>query len=140
MSTHEWAANQLRNAAVDQVTATAVLSLMEVWETKTFWGDSERADRVLQLFTDLARGHAIEPESGPERKWVASTSAKPRQHDVVRVRLDAFRDEEKHELNGREGTIARVSRGTLVVAFEDGSVMHTAPENLETLVPLDRKS
>ncbi len=134
MSLYDWAEEQLQTAKVDQVTATAVLSLIEVWQHKTFWGDSTRADRVLAIFSDLAKGHSLDLPTDPGYTWVASTSAKPRQHDAVRVRRDAFRDEERHTLNGREGVVARVSRGTLVVSFGDGSVIHVAPDQLETRV------
>lgn len=134
MSLYDWAEEQLKTAGIDQVTTTAVLSLIEVWQHKMFWGDSDRADRVLSLFVDLAKGQSIDIPNEPGYTWIASTSAKPRQHDAVRVRRDAFRDEDRHVLNGREGVVARVSRGTLVVSFEDGSVIHIAPDKLETRV------
>lgn len=134
MSTYEWNRSQLESAGVDDETRVDVLSLLAVWERIVFPSGDPRRERVLTVFTDLARGIAIEKEPDPGFTWVSALKAKPRQKDRVRIKRDAFDGQTGLQLNGKEGIIARVSRGTLVVALDGEGSLHVAPEKLETRV------
>ncbi len=136
MSAYEWHREQLAAADLDDETRADVLSLITLWERMSFVADDPRREKVLSTFGDLARGVAIDVVDDPSFAWAPATKAKPRQHDKVRVRRDAFPGDVGRQLNGREGIIARISRGSLVVAFKDGSSTHVQPEKLETQVPL----
>ncbi len=135
MSAFEWAREQLDG--VDETTRHEVLALLTVWEGFTFSAEDPRKERVLSFFSDLARGVAIETED-PEKSefvWIPATKAKPRQKDRIRVRRDAFTGEQGKALNGKEGIVARISRGTLVIAIEGEGSAHVHPEKLEARVP-----
>ena len=95
--------------------------------------DDPRKELVLTTFTDLARGIAID-KPDPNVTWVDATRAKPRQKDRVRIKRDAFSGELGRALNGKEGIIARVSRGSLVVAVDGEGSTHIAPDKLETRI------
>jgi hypothetical protein len=136
MSLSEWAAAQLTKSGTDQVTTTSVMRLIELWDTMTFGSDVERRDNVLNLFGELARSHALEAANPTPYTWVSANNAKPRQHDRVRVRRDAFAGEQGTILNGEEGVVARIARGTLVISMDIGGVIHINPSLLETQVPV----
>lgn len=134
MSRYEWSREQLDT--VDPELREDVLSLIRVWEQMVFTADDPRRERVLSIFNDLARGIAIEkvdPESAAY-EWVDATRAKPRQKDPVRIKRDAFTGEQGRALNGKEGIVARIARGTLVVAIDGGS-LHVQPDKLEARIP-----
>jgi hypothetical protein len=136
MSLSEWAAAQLKKSGTDQVTTTSVLRLIELWDTMSFGSDVERRDNVLNLFGELARSHALAASDPTPYTWISANTAKPRQHDRVRVRLDAYTGETGTMLNGEEGVVARIARGTLVIAMDIGGVIHINPSLLETQVPV----
>jgi len=135
MSSYEWAREQLES--VDEATRADVLALLMVWEQIVFPAGDPRRERVLTVFSDIVHGIAVEkedPDSGFE--WVAATRAKPRQKDRIRVRRDAYAKETgKQALNGKEGIVARISRGTLVISFGDEGSTHITPDKLEARVP-----
>ncbi len=134
MSSYEWAREQLSGVALDEATSANVMYLLLAWEKRDTGSDEER---VISIFSDLARGIAIETTTEAEDFiWVPALRAKPRQHDVVRVRRDAFDSGPSRELNGKVGIVARISRGTLVVAFDQGTKSaHLHPDKLEAQVP-----
>lgn len=134
MSAFEWARTQLDG--VEEPVRGEVLALLTVWEGFTFSADDPDKERVLSFFSDLARGVAIEKEDqeASEFVWIPAAKAKPRQKDRVRVRRDAFTGEQGKALNGKEGIVARVSRGTLVIAFGDEGSAHVHPDKLEARV------
>lgn len=136
MSSYEWSRAQLDAAGVDEAVRVDVLALLSVWERIIFPAGDPRRERVLTIFADLTRGIAIEKDPDPGFTWVSAVKAKPRQKDRVRIRRDAFDGESGKQLNGKEGIIARVSRGTLVVALDGEGSLHVAPEKLETRVPV----
>lgn len=136
MSRYEWAREQLAEAGVDLELQTDVVRLLSVWEQMTFAADDPRADRVLSIFSDLARGVAIEKDADPGFIWVSALQAKPRQKDRVRIKRDAFTSPVEQQLNGKEGIVARIARGTLVMAVDNEGSLHVSPEKLETRVPV----
>lgn len=134
MSAFEWAREQLDG--VGEPVRGEVLALLSVWETFTFSAEDPDKERVLSFFSDLARGVAIEKED-PESEfvWIPAIKAKPRQKDRIRVRRDAFTGEQGKALNGKEGIVARISRGTLVIAIDGEGSAHVHPDKLEARVP-----
>lgn len=134
MSSYEWAREQLDRVSLDEATSANVMSLILAWERRDTGSDEER---VLSIFGDLARGIAIETTTEDQDfTWAPATKAKPRQHDVVRVRRDAFDSGPSRVLNGKVGIVARISRGTLVIAFDQGTTSaHLHPDKLEAQVP-----
>ena len=135
MSSYEWCREQL--ADVEEATRSNVLALLTVWERMVFPAGDPRRERVLTMFSDLVHGIAIEKEDpDSDYEWVSALLAKPRQKDRIRVKRDAFSKETgKQVLNGKEGIVARVSRGTLVIAIENEGSTHITPDKLETRVP-----
>lgn len=134
MSKYEWMRSQVES--LDEATRTDVLALISVWEQFGFTAEDPRRDRVLDIFSDLARGVALDTDSPDSAwEWVPAVKAKPRQKDRVRVKRDAFTGELGVALNGKEGIVARISRGTLVVAIDNEGSLHVHPEKLEARVP-----
>lgn len=128
----EWVRSQMVAAGIDQVCQTSVRRLLDVWDTMTFADDDPRISVVLDAFTALAQSHALRPMSEATVTWMPARVSKPKQHDQVRVALDAFSGPLGLDLNGREGTVARITHGLYVVAFSDGSSRHLSPDLLET--------
>lgn len=135
MSSYEWSRAQLDSAGLEEAVRVDVLALISVWERIIFPAGDPRRERVLTVFADLARGIAIEKDPDPGFTWVPAIKAKPRQHDRVRIKRDAFTGTPGQTLNGKEGIVARISRGTLVVAVDGEGSLHVAPDKLETRVP-----
>jgi hypothetical protein len=134
MSQYEWRREQLTSAGVDEETRTDVLALLAVWERIVFTADDPRKEKVLTTFTDLARNIAIEKDD-PAFEWLPATRVKPRQNDRIRIVRDAFPGERGRELNGKEGIVARISRGTLVMQVDGAGSVHVHPDLLEARVP-----
>lgn len=134
MSSYEWARDQLASVSLDEATSANVMNLLIAWERRDTGSDEER---VISIFSDLARGIAIETTTDDEDyTWGPAAKVKPRQHDVVRVRRDAFLTGPSRDLNGKIGTVARISRGTLVIAFDKGTrTAHLHPDKLEAQIP-----
>lgn len=135
MSAYEWARQQIEESDLDAESKERVRELYTVWEKFVFASGDPNIELVLDAFSGLARGHAIERGTPPEFVWIPAEKAKPRQKDVVRVRRDAFPTWPNRELNGRVGVVARLSRGTLVIAFEGRGTAHIHPELLEARIP-----
>jgi hypothetical protein len=134
-SSYEWTRDQLDKSGASSVVKETVRKLLEVWEQTTFSSDEERA-RVREIFSDLVQGHAVEAPEMEGYEWMSSLTAKPRQHDKIRIKRDAYTNYQSRELNGQTGIIARISRGMLVVALDTGGTVHITPDKLETLVPV----
>jgi hypothetical protein len=134
MSQYEWRREQLTSAGVDEETRADVLALLAIWERIVFTADDPRKEMVLTTFTDLARDIAIE-KVDPEFEWLPAIRVKPRQNDRIRIVRDAFSGDRGRELNGKEGTVARISRGVLVMAVDGSGTVHIHPELLEARVP-----
>ena len=134
MSQYEWRRDQLTSAGVDEETRTDVLSLLAVWERIVFTADDPRKEQVLSIFSDLARDIAIEKED-PAFEWLPAARVKPRQNDRIRIVRDAFVGERGRALNGKEGIVAHISRGTLVMQVDGEGSVHVTPDKLEARVP-----
>jgi hypothetical protein len=140
MLSNEWVQRQMNGAGLPQTTQTSVHRLIEVWNTMSFRDGDPAAESTIEAFSKLALGHALPvlaDADGPAR-WVSSTIAKPRQGSRVRIRLDGYTGEAGERLNGREGAVARVTYGLLVVSFDGMSgSQHFRPDMLETRVTVE---
>jgi len=114
----DWVRTQLTRAKVRQVTGDAVLTLLHTWETISFTNDSQRQDS-LDMFTTLAQGHLITPESS---EWVPvqSRGVMLRVGDEVRVKSDAFTGDLGTIHNGRIGRVVAKRYGDIIVKHTDG--------------------
>ncbi len=134
-SSYEWTRDQISKSGASPIVKEAVRKLLEVWEQTTFSSDEERT-RVREIFSDLVQGHSVEPPEEDGYEWMSALTAKPRQHDKIRIKRDAYTNYQSRELNGQTGSIARISRGMLVVALDTGGTVHITPDKLETRVPV----
>lgn len=135
----DWVRQQMTEAKVKQSVGTAVLRLLEVWETMNHRENT--AKETLETFSKLAMGHAlVEPKiSGFDGVWVPAQPGQISVTDIVRVKTDAFDGELGVVHNGRIGKVVGVRYGDIIVKTVDDKTplldgAHYSPHMLEKLV------
>lgn len=139
MSDNEWYTKQLASIGItptdERNLFIQVQQLLSVFEQQAH--DERTATRVLDLFNDLARGHAITPEDEPER-WQPVQLGAIQKGATVRVKADAFSGPNGLLHNGRRGVIVDGRRGDVIVDLRDDGPevkgFHYQAKQLEQLV------
>lgn len=135
----EWVKQQLESAKVPQAVGTAVMRLMDVWTTMNHT-DKTRS-RTVEIFSELALGHAIVPEGNSlEGKWIPVQPGQIKVAETVRVKADAYEGEVGMIHNGRVGRVVAVRYGDVIIKSTDGREplldgAHYSPHMLEKLIP-----
>jgi hypothetical protein len=138
----EWAKEQLRGAAVPEVTSRGIVSVFSTW-LNMMPADVDEQRQALQIFNDLVAGRAITyvaPGSEPEN-WQTVRLGNVRRGDYVRILTDAYTGDAGLCHNGRRGPVLRVSNGDVIVRYDDGLMppsgelgAHHSPYKLEKRV------
>lgn len=135
----EWVKGQLEAARVPQAVGTAIMRLMDVWSSMSHT-EKTRA-LTLELFTELAMGHAIVPEETPmDGRWIPVQPGQIRVSETVRVKVDAYDGQVGMIHNGRVGRVVAVRYGDVIIKSIDGKEpmldgAHYSPHMLEKLIP-----
>jgi hypothetical protein len=131
-----WAREQLDSLGVSEKITRGVRALLEAWED----GEIEESDkdRVLELFSQLAKGHAIAVDSTNE-VWVPGEAGDFTKTETVRVKADAFEGRVGQIHNGRVGKVVDIRSSDIIFRSTDGKEpfldgVHYRPTNLERLV------
>lgn len=113
----QWVREQLQAVRAKVGVGNTVLGLMKYWETVT--ADDEQAKEALDIFIQLAQGHAL--ISTPDNEiWVPAQAGSLIVGDVVRVRHDAFDGATGLYHNGRVGKVIAVRYGDVIFRTTDG--------------------
>lgn len=134
----EWVKRQFVAKRVSQASGTAVLRLLELWNTMNH--TEATAKETVDVFSKVALGHALVEESD-EVVWEAVRPGFIKTGDTVRVRSDAFDGEIGLIHNGRIGRVVAIRYGDIIVRSTDGlepllDGTHYSPHMLERKVSL----
>jgi len=138
MSVNEdWVRDQFTQAKVKQATGTAVLRLLEVWNTMNH--SDQSAAEIVDVFGKVAQGHALVSQNSANEVWVAAQPGQIKVGDEVRVKVDAYQGEAGQTHNGRRGRIVAIRYGDVVFNSEDSKTpaingAHHSPYMLERRV------
>jgi hypothetical protein len=133
----DWVTNQFAKINIHKGTGLAIIELLKAWE-KLDIKKPETAKTVLDVFHELAQGHAIVKDD--DFTWVQARRGDIKVRDVVRVKADAYNIEDIAYLhNGRIGVVIAIRSGDIIVDITDEQEpelkgVHYAPENLEKRV------
>lgn len=133
----EWVREQFAQARVTQATGTAVLRLLEVWNTMNH--TEESAADVVRVFSTVALGHALVPTVKVDEVWVDAQPGQIKVGDEVRVKVDAYHGDAGQMHNGRRGRIVAIRYGDIVFKSTDDRKpvidgAHHSPHALEKRV------
>jgi hypothetical protein len=135
----EWVKNQLTNAKVPQAVGTAVMRLMDVWVSMNH--TEKTRGKTLELFIELAMGHAIVPEELPlNGRWIPVQPGQIVVGETVRVKTDAYDGDLGMMHNGRIGRIVGIRYGDVIIKTTDEKEpvldgAHYSPHMLEKFIP-----
>lgn len=132
----DWVSSQLKGAKVKKSVGNTVIKMLQAFE-QIDEKDEFKAEAV-SIFSKLALGHTIIPESG-EEQWIPVRPGSIKVADEVRVRSDAFNGELGVAHNGRRGIVVGVRYGDVVINSTDDKTPHLKgahypPDKLEKLV------
>lgn len=133
----EWVREQFAQARVTQSVGTAVLRLMELWNTMNHTDKS--AAETIAVFSKVALGHALTPQNKTAEVWVQAQPGQITVGDEVRVKADAYVGEAGTAHNGRRGRIVGIRYGDVIFKSEDDKTpviegAHHSPYMLEKRV------
>lgn len=135
----DWVKDQMTRAKVKQSAGTSVLRLLEVWETMNHTEKS--AKEAIEVFSNLALGHAIAEEEAPmEGTWVEAQPGNIKVAEIVRVKMDAFTGTQGERHNGRICRVVGIRYGDIICKSIDNrdpilEGTHYSPHDLEKLIP-----
>lgn len=130
---YDWVRQQFQENKVRVGVGNAVLSLLETWEKSKH--TPKQAEEVLAVFTKMAQNIPLTQDMG-EETWVEARPGFITVGDVVRVKIDAFKDDTGRIHNGRRGKVVAVRYGDVIFkSTDDKSPMlegvHYSPYVLE---------
>jgi hypothetical protein len=133
----DWVREQFAQAKVKQATGTAVLRLLEVWNTMNHSETS--AAETVEVFSKVALGHALAQQGSADEVWVQAQPGQITVGDEVRVKVDAYIGDAGQAHNGRRGRIVAIRYGDVIFKSDDGkepviSGAHHSPYALEKRV------
>lgn len=133
----DWVREQFQQAKVKQAVGTAVLRLLDVWNTMNH--SDKTAQETVEVFSRVALGHAIAPQGTGDEVWVPAQPGQITVGDEVRVKVDAYDGEAGQMHNGRRGRIVAIRYGDVVFKSDDGKEpeingAHHSPHQLEKRV------
>ena len=131
-----WVRDQMQAARVKVGTGTAVLKLLETWESLKL--SDNQAKETIQYFSIFAQGHAV-VEDDPNEIWVDARPGDIVIGDQVRVKADAFDGDTGKLHNGRRGKVVGVRYGDIIFKSTDDKLpvvdgAHYSPHQLEKRV------
>jgi hypothetical protein len=131
-----WVKSQLQAAKVRKPVGDATLKLVELIESLDL--TVEHRDKVIEMFSVLAKGHIFIKEAKNEN-WIPVQPGFIKMADVVRVRADAFDGDLGALHNGRRGVVVGVRYGDVIIKSTDDKQpvldgAHYPPQKLEKLV------
>lgn len=134
----EWVKQQIQAAKVKKPVGNVILSLVEHFDEISDLLSEEDVSRVVEVFSDIAQGHAILKEKKDE-VWVPLRPGDITVSDVVRVRSDAFSGSAGRMHNGRVGVVVAVRYGDVIFKSTDEKEptldgTHYPPQALEKRV------
>lgn len=112
----EWVDKQFEQAKTPQNIQDNVRPLLTTWEFLDI--PEDELEEVLTLFKDIALGHAIAAEQGPE-VWRDTFRGDLVVRDIVRVKSDAFSGVAGTRHNGRVGVVIAIRNGDIIVRTTD---------------------
>jgi len=131
-----WAEAQIAAARVPVPVGKAVLALLRAWGEAEFPNQAQH-DQALKLFSRLAKNEAVVEDN---REWKpVQIGFMVRVGDTVRVRPNAFSDNQRRSLNGRVGKVVAKRSGDIIVRSTDDKTpfldsAHFQPTALDILV------
>ena len=131
-----WVRDQMQAARVKVGPGTAVLKLLETWESLKL--SDNQAKETIQYFSIFAQGHAV-VEDDPNEIWVDARPGDIVIGDQVRVKADAFDGDTGKLHNGRRGKVVGVRYGDIIFKSTDDKLpvvdgAHYSPHQLEKRV------
>ena len=133
----DWVKSQIQAAKVRKPVGDATLKLVEMFDSFDNL-TPEFKKKTIELFSDLALGHAVVKENKDE-VWVPVQPGFIKVTEIVRVKADAFDGELGMIHNGRRGVVVGVRYGDVIIKTNDGKEpvldgAHYPPQKLEKLV------
>lgn len=130
----DWVRQQMQDAKVKVGTGTALLALLETWNTQKL--SETQISETLLYFTKLAASVNIYEDKSEDEIWVPAQPGQLKVGDEVRVLSDAFSDKVGVTHNGRRGTIIAIRYGDIIFKSTDGRApvlegVHYSPYKLE---------
>lgn len=118
----EWAQEQLRDVALSNDQKSAIQNLLYVYWTArdTRKLDTPDMKKVLELFGELAQGHAVVEENRPDEAWLQAKPGNVHMGETVRVRFDAYEEQDAVNHNGRVGVVVATRPDEVRVRYTDG--------------------
>ena len=135
-----WAREQMTKAGVPSKHQLLIEKLLGIYWQQAAQNeyDPKTAEIVLEVFSELAKGHTLVPES-EEEVWVAAKSGSLSVGEEIRVKRNAYDGPAGLVHNGRRGVITAIRYGDIHVRYTDGEELKTpfikhSPNSLEKRV------
>lgn len=132
-----WVREQLTAVQATNAAGTAVLKLIETWNTLKL--TDKQANDAIEVFKHVALGHSVFTQGSPDEVWTPALPGQINRADEVRVKLDAFSGETGALHNGRRGKVVDVRYGDIIFKSTDEKAplldgVHYSPYHLEKRV------
>ena len=133
----DWVRQQMQDAKVKVGTGTALLALLELWDSQKL--SDQQVSETLLYFSKLASGVNIYEDKSEDEIWIPAQPGQLTVGDEVRVMSNAFTDKTGVMHNGRRGTIIAIRYGDIIFKSTDGKApalegVHYSPYKLEKRV------
>jgi hypothetical protein len=133
----DWVRQQMQDAKVKIGTGTALLALLETWNTQKL--SDNQVKEVVEYFSKLVTGENIYEDKTVDEVWVPAMPGQLTVGDEVRVLSNAFSDKAGVTHNGRRGKIIAIRYGDVIFKSTDGKTpdlegVHYSPYKLEKRV------
>jgi hypothetical protein len=130
----DWVRQQMQDAKVKIGTGTALLALLETWNTQKL--SENQIKETIEYFSKLAAGENIYEDKTADEIWIPAMPGQIVIGDEVRVLSNAFSDKAGVTHNGRRGKIIAIRYGDVIFKSTDGKTpdlegVHYSPYKLE---------
>ena len=130
----DWVRQQMQDAKVKIGTGTALLALLETWNTQKL--SENQIKETIEYFSKLAAGENIYEDKTADEVWIPAMPGQIVIGDEVRVLSNAFSDKAGVTHNGRRGKIIAIRYGDVIFKSTDGKTpdlegVHYSPYKLE---------
>ena len=130
----DWVRQQMQDAKVKIGTGTALLALLETWNTQKL--SDNQVKETIEFFSKLAAGEVIYEDKTVDEVWIPAQPGQLTVGDEVRVLSNAFSDKAGVTHNGRRGKIIAIRYGDIIFKSTDGKLpelegVHYSPYKLE---------
>lgn len=133
----DWVRQQMQDAKVKIGTGTALLALLETWNTQKL--SDNQIKETIEYFSKLAAGENIYEDKTVDEVWIPAMPGQLTVGNEVRVLSNAFTDKAGVTHNGRRGKIIAIRYGDVIFKSTDGKMpdlegVHYSPYKLEKRV------